>query len=87
MKKRTTKLYLRPVDTGLLHPWALGHAVLCVWKPERRSFTHSKSHARLPSVSPSVTFFPEPFGDLKTIHVYNVGGRTDTANRLSENHL
>jgi hypothetical protein len=50
------------------------------WKPERRSFTHSKSHARLPSV----TFFPEPFGDLKTIHV---GGRTETAKRLSENHL
>jgi hypothetical protein len=24
--------------------WATGHAVLCAWKPERRSFTHSKSH-------------------------------------------
>ena len=28
--------------------------------------------------------FPEPIGELKTIHV---GGRTDTTNRLSENHL
>ena len=27
-------------------PWAPGHAVLCVWKPERRSFTHSRSHDR-----------------------------------------
>ena len=44
----------------------------CVWKPERRSFTNSKSHARLLSVR---VF---PIGDLKTIHV---GGRTDTANR------
>ena len=65
MKKRTTKLYLRPVDTGLLHPWALGHAVLCVWKLERRSFTHSKCHARLFSVR----FFPEPIGEFKTIRV------------------
>jgi len=23
--------------------WAPGHAVLCAWKPERRSFTHNKS--------------------------------------------
>ena len=30
--------------------WATGHAVLCAWKPERRSFTHSKCHARLLSV-------------------------------------
>ena len=34
----------------LSDPWAPGHADLCVWKPERRSFTHSKSHARLLSV-------------------------------------
>ncbi len=34
----------------LSDPWAPGHAVLCVWKPERRSFTHSKCHARLLSV-------------------------------------
>ena len=60
--------------------WATGHAVLCAWKPERRSFPHSKSYARLLSVR----FFPEPIGELKTIHV---GGRTDTTNRLSENHL
>jgi hypothetical protein len=64
--------------------WAPGHAVLCVWKPERRSFTHSKSFSKSRARLPSVTIFPEPFGDLKTIHV---GGRTDTANRLSENHL
>jgi hypothetical protein len=30
----------------LSDPWEPGHAVLCVWKPERRSFTHSRSHAR-----------------------------------------
>jgi hypothetical protein len=30
----------------LRDPWAPGHAVLCVWKPERRSFTDSRSHAR-----------------------------------------
>ena len=42
--------------------WATGHAVLCMWKPERRSFTHSKSHDWLPSVR----FFPEPFRELKT---------------------
>jgi hypothetical protein len=59
----------------LSDPWAPGHAVLCVWNPERRSFTHSKSHARLLSVR----FFPEPIGEVKTIHV---GGRTDTTNRL-----
>ena len=34
----------------LSDPWAPGHADLCVWKPERRSFTHSKSQARLLSV-------------------------------------
>jgi hypothetical protein len=34
----------------LSDPWAPGHAALCVWKPERRSFTHSKSHARLLSI-------------------------------------
>ena len=34
----------------LSDPWAPGHAALCVWKPERRSFTHNKSHARLLSV-------------------------------------
>jgi len=34
----------------LSDPWAPGHADWCVWKPERRSFTHSKSHARLLSV-------------------------------------
>jgi hypothetical protein len=61
--------------------WAPRHAVLCVWDPQRRSFTHTKSHARLPSVSTSVTFFPEPFGDHKTIHV---GVRTDTANLLAK---
>ena len=61
----------------LSDPWAPGHADLCVWKPERRSFTHSKSHARLLSVR----FFPEPFRGFKTTHV---GGRTATANRLSE---
>jgi hypothetical protein len=62
--------------------WAPGHAVLCAWKPKTRSFTHSKFHARLLSVR----FFPEPFEGLKTTYV---GGRpgTDTANRLSENHL
>ena len=42
--------------------WATGHAVLCAWKPEKRSFTHSKSHDWLLSVR----FFPEPFRELKT---------------------
>ena len=61
-------------------PWATGHAVLCVWKPERRSFTHSRSHAR----SLKVRFFRSQSESSRTIHV---GGRTDTTNRLSENHL
>jgi hypothetical protein len=39
-----------PHEQYLSDPWAPGHAVLCVWKPEKRSFTHSKSHARLLSV-------------------------------------
>jgi hypothetical protein len=39
-----------PHEQYLSDPWAPGHAVLCVWKPERRSFTHSKCHARLLSV-------------------------------------
>jgi hypothetical protein len=30
----------------LSDPWEPGHAVMCVWKPERRSFTHSRYHAR-----------------------------------------
>jgi hypothetical protein len=30
----------------LSNPWAPLHADLCMWKPERRSFTHSRSHAR-----------------------------------------
>ena len=60
-------------------PWAPGHAVLCVWKPER-SFTHSRSHAR----SLKVRFFRSQSESSRTIHV---GGRTDTTNRLSENHL
>ncbi len=34
------------LEQYLSDPWAPGHAVLCVWKPERRSFTHSRSHAR-----------------------------------------
>jgi hypothetical protein len=39
----------------LSDPWAPGHAGLCVWKPERKSFTHGKSH----SVLVSVRVFPE----------------------------
>jgi hypothetical protein len=39
-----------PHEQYLSEPWAPGHAVLCVWKPERRSFTQSKCHARLLSV-------------------------------------
>ncbi len=30
----------------LSNPWAPLHADLCMWKPERRYFTHSRSHAR-----------------------------------------
>jgi hypothetical protein len=40
----------RPHEQYLSDPWASGHAVLCLWKPERRPFTHSKCHARLLSV-------------------------------------
>jgi hypothetical protein len=58
---------------------ARARGFVCV-KPERRSFTHSKSYDLLLSVR----FFPEPFGELKTTQC---GGRTDTANRLIENHL
>ena len=61
-------------------PWAPGHAVLCVWKPERKSFTHSRSHDRWLKVR----FFRSQSESSRTIHV---GGRTDTTNRLSENHL
>ena len=46
-------------------PWAPGHAVLCVWKPERRSFTHSRSHAR----SLKVRFFRSQSESSRTIHV------------------
>ena len=69
-----------PHEQYLSDPWAPGHAVLCVWKPERRSFTHSRSHAR----SLKVRFFRSQSESSRTIHV---GGRTDTTNRLSENHL
>jgi hypothetical protein len=58
---------------------ARARGFVCV-KPERRSFTHSKSYDLLLSFR----FFPEPFGELKTTQC---GGRTDTANRLIENHL
>ena len=64
----------------LSNPWAPRHADLCMWKPERRSFTHSRSHAR----SLEVRFFRSQSENSRTIHV---GGRTDTTNRLSENHL
>ena len=47
---------------------------------ERRSFTHSRSHDR----SLKVRFFRSQLESSRTIHV---GGRTDTTNRLSENHL
>ncbi len=67
-------------DQYLSDPWAPGHAVLCVWKPERRSFTHSRSH----DLSLEVRFFRRQSESSRTIHV---GGRTDTTNRLSENHL
>jgi len=60
--------------------WAPGHAVVCVWKPERRSFSHSRSHYW----SLKVRFFLSQSERSRTIHV---GGRTDTTNRLSENHL
>ena len=58
-------------DQYLNDPWAPGHAVLCVWKPERRSFTHSRSHDR----SLKVRFFRSQSESSRTIHV---GGRTDT---------
>ena len=65
----------------LSDPWAPGHADLCVWKPERRSFTHSRSHAR----SLDRAFFRS---QSETSRPYMCGGgRTDTTNRLSENHL
>ena len=65
----------------LSNPWAPLHADLCMWKPERRSFTHSRSHAR----SLEVRFF---LIQSETSRPYmRGGGRTDTTNRLSENHL
>ena len=68
----------------LSNPWAPRHADLCMWKPERRSFTHSRSHARSLDRafcrSQSETSRPYMCGGAR-------GGRTDTTNRLSENHL
>ena len=65
----------------LSNPWAPRHADLCMWKPERRSFTHSRSHAR----SLDRAFFRS---QSETSRPYMCGGgRTDTTNRLSENHL
>jgi hypothetical protein len=62
-------------------PWAPRHADLCMWKPERRSFTHSRSHAR----SLDRAFFRS---QSETSRPYmRGGGRTGTTNRLSENHL
>ena len=49
--------------------WSPGHAVLCVWKPERRYFTHTKSHARLPSVS---TFF-RSHSEISRPYMWGVG--------------
>jgi hypothetical protein len=36
--------------------WAPRHAVLCVWKPERRSFTHTKSRVQCPRSLPRSFF-------------------------------
>jgi hypothetical protein len=51
----------------LSNPWAPLHADLCMWKPERRSFTHSRSHAR----SLEVRFF---LIQSETSRPYKCGG-------------
>jgi hypothetical protein len=51
----------------LSNPWAPLHADLCMLKPERRSFTHSRSHAR----SLEVRFF---LIQSETSRPYKCGG-------------